>query len=333
MALVGELICLGIESTAHTLGVGIVDDKGKILAEKREMVKTKLGSGFVPKELFEHHVAVADKLIKSALEDAKLKITGVDVFSFSQGMGIPNALRAGAAAARFLAEKYNKPLVGVNHAVAHIEIGKLTTGARDPVVLYLSGGNTQVIALAEGRYRIFGETEDIPVGNALDVIARDMNLPMPGGPEIEKFAKFGKYVDLPYVVKGTDLSFSGILTAAKQKLRDGVSKEDVAYSMQEVCFAMLTEVTERALAHIGKKEVLLVGGVAANKRLQEMLKIMCGDRGAKLFYVPMQYASDNGAMIAWNGILAYNSGRQTKIENSGVKQNWRTDEVEIFWVV
>ncbi len=323
------IFCLGIESTAHTFGVGVVDNTGKILAEKRDVIKTKLGSGFIPKELFEHHVAVADKLIKSALEDAKLKITDIDVFSFSQGMGIPNALRAGAAAARFLAEKYKKPLVGVNHAVAHIEIGKLTVGSKDPVVLYLSGGNTQVVALADGRYRIFGETEDIPVGNAFDVIARDMTLQMPGGPEIEKIARNGKYVDLPYVVKGMDMSFSGILTAAKQKLRDAVSKADVAYSMQEVCFAMLVEVTERALAHTGKKEVLLVGGVAANKRLQEMLKIMCDERGAKLFYVPMQYASDNGVMIAWNGILAYNSGQRTEIENSGIKQNWRTDEIEI----
>ena len=296
------------------------------------MIKTELGSGFVPKELFEHHVELADKIIRSALDEAKMKIKDIDVFSFSQGMGIPNALRVGAAVARFLSEKYKKPLVGVNHAIGHIEIGKLTTGSKDPVILYLSGGNTQVIAFAEGRYRIFGETEDIPVGNCFDVIARDMKLPMPGGPQIEKIAKAGKYFELPYVVKGMDLSFSGILTAAKEKLEVGVSKEDVAYSMQETCFAMLTEVTERALAHTGKDEVLLVGGVAANKRLQEMLNVMCEERDAKLFFVPMQYASDNGVMIAWAGALSYASGNKLKLENSGIKQKWRLDSVEVSWV-
>jgi len=196
----------------------------------------------------------------------------------------------------------------------------------------LSGGNTQVIAYAEGRYRIFGETEDIPIGNAFDVVARDMGLPMPGGPEVEKIAKHGKYTELPYVVKGMDLSFSGILTAAKEKLLADIRKEDIAYSMQEVCFAMLTEATERALAHTGKQEVLLVGGVAANKRLQEMLIIMCEERGDKLFFVPMEYAGDGGAMIAWTGISAYKNGEKTKLEDSHIKQNWRTDEVEITWI-
>ncbi len=320
-------ISLGIESTAHTFGIGIVDENGNILASEKDTFKPRLGSGFIPKELFEHHVAVADKIIKSALDKAKIKIEDVDMISFSQGMGIPNALRAGAAVARFISTKFKKHLVGVNHAVAHIEIGKLTTGSKDPVVLYLSGGNTQVIAYAEGKYRIFGETEDIPVGNVFDVIARDMKLPMPGGPEIEKIAKDGKYIELPYVVKGMDMSFSGILTAAKSKLKSSINKSDVAFSLQETCFAMLTEVTERALAHTGKQEILLVGGVAANKRLQEMLKTMCTEREAKLFFVPMEFAGDNGAMIAWTGILFHKLGKITNLENSEIKQNWRVDEI------
>ncbi len=326
------MIALGIEATAHTFGIGIVNDDGQVLSSVKDMFKPELGKGFTPYELAEHHFAFSNKVLDTALKEAGLKIVDVDFIAFSQGMGIPNSLKVGAALARYLSLKYNKPLVGVNHGVAHIEIGKFKTGAKDPVVVYLSGGNSQVLAYVDGRYRVFGETQDIPVGNALDVLAREMGLPTPGGPEIERLAKDGKFVELPYVVKGMDMSFTGIMTAATEKFKEGVGKEDIAYSMQEVCFSMLTEVTERALAHINKKEVLLVGGVAANKRLQEMMKIMCSERSAEFYVVPHEYAGDNGLMISWTGILAYKSGQNLPVKDSFVKQNWRTEDVEITWL-
>lgn len=326
------MIALGIESTAHTFGVGIVNDEGAILSNVRNMFKPELGKGFTPYELAEHHYAIANKVLEATLKDAKLKLEDIDIISFSQGMGIPNSLKVGSVVARYLAVKYKKPLVGVNHGVAHIEIGKIKTGAKDPVIVYLSGGNSQVLAYVDGRYRVFGETQDIPVGNALDVLAREMGLPMPGGPEIERLARDGKFIELPYVVKGMDMSFTGITTSAIGKFKEGVGKEDIAYSMQEVCFSMLTEVTERALAHTNKKEVLLVGGVAANKRLQEMMKTMCNERGADFYVVPHEYSGDNGIMIGWTGALAYKSGRELSIEDSSVRQNWRTEDVEITWL-
>lgn len=195
----------------------------------------------------------------------------------------------------------------------------------------MSGGNTQIIAFTEERYRIFGETEDIPIGNCFDVFAREVGLPMPGGPKIEEIAKTGKYVELPYVVKGMDLSFSGILTKTQNLYKNGVPKEDLAYSMQEVCFSMLVEVTERALAHTNKKEVLLVGGVVVNKRLQEMMRQMCEDRGAKMYVVPDEYSGDQGAMIAWVGILEEQSKYKQKIEEK-INPNWRIDQVEVTWI-
>lgn len=238
----------------------------------------------------------------------------------------------GANFATLLSKKYKKPLIPVNHCIAHIEIGKLITGVKDPIVLYLSGGNTQVIAFTEGKYRIFGETQDIPVGNALDILAREIGLKSPGGPEIEQLAKDGKYIELPYVVKGMDLSFSGITTEAIKKFELGILKEDLCYSFQETCFSMLTEVTERAMAHTDKNELLLVGGVASNKRLQEMLKVMCEERGAKVFVVPHEYASDQGGMIAWLGILSKEFKQKKLLEKDMIKPNWRTDEVDITWV-
>ena len=320
-----NMICLGIESTAHTFGAGIVKDK-EIISNEKSMYIPKKGSGIIPRDAAQHHVEESLNVLKSCLENANMNMDDIDAVAFSQGPGLPQCLRVGAVFSRALSLRYKKPLIGVNHCIAHIDVGKISTNSKDPVILYLSGGNTQVIAFAEGRYRVFGETEDVPIGNALDMLARGFGLSMPGGIHIEELAKKGKYVELPYVVKGMDLSFSGLATEAIKKYKQGISKEDVSYSFQETCFAMLTEVTERAMAHTDKEEVLLVGGVAANKRLQEMLRTMCDERGAKLFVVPKEYSGDNGSMIAVSGILHNNP---IQIENSSVKQKWRVDEVEI----
>jgi len=326
------MICLGIESTAHTFGCGIVDSDGTVLSNARDTFLAKPGKGIVPREAANHHADVCASVIGKALSDAKLKLSDIDLIAFAQGPGLPPCLRVGAVAARTLALRLDVPLIGVNHPVSHIEIGRLTTGATDPVILYVSGGNTQVLALAGGRYRVFGETQDIPMGNALDHFARTANLGNPGGKFVEELARNGRYVELPYVVKGMDLSFAGIVTAAEQKIAQGAKVEDVCYSLQETCFAMLIEVTERALAHTGKTEVLLVGGVAANKRFSEMLGIMAKERSAKVFVVPQEYAGDNGAMIAWTGILAHGAKMGTLLEKSAVDSNWRADDVDVLWV-
>ena len=319
------MICLGIESTAHTFGAGIVKDK-EVISNEKSMYIPKKGSGIIPRDAAQHHAEESLNVLKSCLDNAKLKMNDIDTIAFSQGPGLPQCLRVGAVFSRALALRYKKPLIGVNHCIAHIEVGKISTNSKDPVVLYLSGGNTQVLALSEGRYRVFGETEDVPIGNALDMLARSFGLSMPGGIHIEELAKKGNYTELPYVVKGMDLSFSGLTTEAIKKYKQGISKEDVAYSFQETCFAMLTEVTERAMAHTDKEEVLLVGGVAANERLQGMLRTMCEERRAKFFVVPKEYSGDNGSMIAVSGII---HNKPIAIEKSFVRQRWRVDEVEI----
>lgn len=324
-------VCLGIESTAHTFGIGIADGSGKILSNAKEIYKPKRGYGIIPMEAAKHHSTVADYVFKKALKEAKIKMEDIDILAYSAGPGLPPCLRAGAKFSEVLALKFRKPLIPANHCIAHIEIGKLASGASDPVTLYVSGGNTQVIAFAEGRYRVFGETLDIGIGNALDQFAREAVLDFPGGPKIEQLAKTGKYIKLPYVVKGMDLSFSGILTEAARQLKKGAKMEDVCFSLQETAFAMLVEVTERAAAHTGKNEILLTGGVAANKRLQEMLGIMCKERGARFFAVPKKYAGDNGAQIAWIGLLAYKSG-QKPVKKAETNSRWRTDEVDVRWI-
>ena len=239
------------------------------------------------------------------MEEAGLSYKDIDFISFSQGPGLGPALRTVATSARTLALSLNVPIVGVNHCIGHVEIGKLDTGARNPVTLYVSGGNSQVIAYESGRYRIFGETLDIAIGNCLDHFGRETGLGHPGGPVVEKLAKEGSYIDLPYVVKGMDFSFSGLLSAALRAHKNGERIEDICYSLQETAFAMLVEVTERALAHTEKDEVLLCGGVSANSRLREMMQIMAEEHYAKFYMPEMKYSGDNGVMIAWLGQLMY----------------------------
>jgi glycoprotease/Kae1 family metallohydrolase len=203
----------------------------------------------------------------------------------------------------------------------------------DPLTLYVSGGNTIITGFEGSLYRVFGETLDIAVGNCFDTFAREAGLPYPGGPAVEEMAKKGgKLIPLPYVVKGMDLSFSGLLTAVIQEFRSGRWKlEDICYSLQEVAYSMLGEVTERALAHTRKPEVLLTGGVAANRRLRSIIGSIAKEHGAEASYVPISYATDNGAMIAWTGMLAYLSGVRTPVETSYIDSRWRLDEVEVPW--
>jgi len=329
-------IILGIESTAHTFGIGIVKD-GKILANVRDMYTTEQG-GIIPSESAKHHERVFEELYNKALETANIKEQDIDAIAFSQGPGLAPCLLVGLRKAKELSLRLNKPIVGVNHCVAHLEVGKIT-GAKDPVMLYTSGANTQIIAYASGKYRVFGETLDIGVGNFIDNFARYSGIGFPGGPVIEKLAKEGKnYIELPYKVKGMDITLSGILTNLKQKVESGkYSKEDLAYSLQETVFAMLVETAERALAHTGKKELLLGGGVACNSRLQEMCKIMCEEREEKVkFFCPERsLLVDNGAMIAFLGEVMFkaksNIFTKENIKDLDINASERTDDIEVKW--
>ncbi|NLF33910.1 MAG: bifunctional N(6)-L-threonylcarbamoyladenine synthase/serine/threonine protein kinase [Thermoplasmatales archaeon] len=325
------MITLGIEGTAHTLGVGVVDSEKVVLSNVIDMYRPEKG-GLHPREAANHHAdAVADTVVR-AVREAGVSMKDLNLVSFSMGPGLGPCLRVAATAARSLSSRLNIPIMGVNHCIAHIEIGRATTGCRDPALLYASGGNTQVIAFANGRYRIFGETLDVGIGNMLDKLGRELGLGYYAGPAIERLASEGRnLLDLPYSVKGMDVSFSGIMTAALALRRKGHSLEDIAFSIQETCFGMLTEVTERAMAHIGKDEVLLGGGVAQNSRLRGMIKDMAEARGAEMFVPERKLCADNGAMIAWLGSIMHESGVRMGIDDTAVRQRFRTDDVPVTW--
>uniref|UniRef100_A0A7S4A950 N(6)-L-threonylcarbamoyladenine synthase n=1 Tax=Pseudo-nitzschia australis TaxID=44445 RepID=A0A7S4A950_9STRA len=355
----GDTIVLGIEGSANKVGVGIlkyspskrkqnvpcssaenVDEEPAIyhiLSNPRKTYIAPTGQGFLPRQTATHHqnhiVALVRAALLEAFADEQHPEKMISAICFTKGPGMGGPLQSCAICARTLSLLWNVPLVGVNHCVGHIEMGRLATGASNPVVLYVSGGNTQIIAYSNQRYRIFGETIDIAIGNCLDRFARVIELsndPSPGY-NIEQEAKKGtKYIPLPYVVKGMDVSFSGILTKV-QELAKTERKEDLCFSLQETLFAMLVETTERAMAHTGHKQVLIVGGVGCNKRLQEMMRQMVEERGGGVSAMDHRYCIDNGAMIAQAGIFALQFGLTTPMEDSWCTQRYRTDQMKAIW--
>jgi len=324
---------LGIESTAHTFGIALVA-QGKILSNIKDTYTTEKG-GIIPVDAAKHHEQVSEDIYKKALDAGKIKENEITAIAFSQGPGLSPCLLAGLKFTKKLAKKLKVPVVPVNHCIAHLEIGRIT-GAKDPVLLYASGANTQIIAYASGKYRIFGETLDIGIGNFIDTFARYSRIGFPGGPKIAEFAaQSNNYIELPYSIKGMDVAFSGMLTKLNQMLNSKKYKmEDLCFSLQETAFAMLIEASERALAHTGKNELLLGGGVACNKRFQEMCKIMCEERGAKFFVPENSLLVDNAGMIAFLGEIMFNKGIKIEGKEVGkldIMPKQRTDDVNVSW--
>ena len=320
---------VGIECTAHTFGVGVVS-LGRILSNVRDMYVPKDESGgIIPMESANHHKEVAQKVWDESLEIAGISVNEIDAIAVSNAPGLASCLYEGMSFAKKKAEELGVELIGVNHCIAHLEIGR-SVGSNDPVLLYASGANTQIIAFSGGKYRVFGETLDLGVGNFIDKTARYFGMGFPGGPKIEKGAVKGKYVELPYSIKGMDVSFSGMQTKLRQLYDKGASVKDLSFSLQETAFAMLVEAAERAIAHTGKNELVLGGGVGCNARLQEMCRIMCSERGAKFFCPPKELLVDNGAMIGYLGEIMFDNGDYIEnVEDVEVKPRERTDDVII----
>jgi N6-L-threonylcarbamoyladenine synthase len=326
------MLLLGIESTAHTFGASVIDDKFQILSNVNSIYIPPKAKGIHPREAAISHSENAPKVIKEALNVAKAKISDIDAIAISLGPGLGPCLRVGATIARILSLFYKKDLVPVNHAIAHIEIARYMCKVEDPLVVYVAGGHTLISTFIDGRYRIFGETQDIALGNAIDFFGRKIGLGYPELVNVENLALKGeKILDLPFSVKGQDTAFSGLITAALKLVKEGYKIEDVCLSLIEYAYSMLCETVERALAYTGKKSIILTGGTARSKILQEKLALVAKEQNATFHIVPKEYAGDNGAMIAYTGMLAYKHGIKIEVKDSYVKPFWRLDSVDIPW--
>jgi len=324
---------LGIEGTAWAASAAIYDAADDTVDIETAAYQPDSG-GIHPREAAEHMTDHLPAVVESTLDRARETADSgppVDCVAFSRGPGLGPCLRIVGTAARALAQRLDVPLVGVNHMVAHLEIGRHRSGFESPVCLNASGANAHVLGYRNGRYRVLGETMDTGVGNALDKFTRHVGWSHPGGPKVEAAAEDGEYVGLPYVVKGMDFSFSGIMSAAKDAYDDGVPVEDVCAGLQENVFAMLTEVSERALSLTGNDELVLGGGVGQNDRLREMLATMCDQRGADFYAPEARLLRDNAGMIAVLGAKMFRAGDTLAIEDSGVDADFRPDEVPVTW--
>ena len=325
------MICLGVESTAHTFSCAVLEKKGKkgkILSDIRKIYRPPEGEGIHPREASRHHVEYSAKVLSESLQKAKVSVRDLDIVAYAAGPGLGPCLRVGAVVSRSLSSYYQIPIYPVNHAIGHIELGKLLTGAKNPLVLLVSGGHTMLLAFMMGKWRVFGETLDITLGQLLDQFGRSIGFASPCGEQIEDLAnKSSTYVSLPYAVKGNDVSFSGLLSATKSIVSEGV--ENACFSLQETAFAMISEASERALAFTKKKEFLVVGGVTANKRLSEMLQSVCKRQNCKFFVSPQNYTGDCGSQIAWTGLLESSVKDGANLDETFVRQAWRLDTVDI----
>ncbi|AFZ81149.1 glycoprotein endopeptidase, putative [Theileria equi strain WA] len=348
---------IGIEGSANKLGIGIIRGDGVILSNLRRTYSAPDGEGFLPRHIAKHHRDNVASLVNEALNSAGIELSQISLICYTKGPGLGSGLHVGALTAKTLHFLTGAPIVGVNHCVAHVEMGRFLSGYKRPCILYVSGGNTQILFFDKVRrvYAVLGETLDIAIGNVLDRLARLLNLPNKPAPglsiELSARKSSGNLIPLPFVVKGMDCSLSGLLTKAEQLIEqfkldssssDDFSKDfetfsnDLCFSVQEHTFAMLLEMVERAMAFTESNELLLVGGVGCNLRLQEMAEQMANDRGAKLFPMDERYCIDNGAMIGYTGMVDYLYGSRSDAvltpENVTFSQRYRTDQAPVLWI-
>lgn len=322
---------LGIESTAHTFGIGIVKGKN-ILADVRYIYKPIKTLGIDPREAAEHHSKIAAKALNEALNIAGISMGNIDIIAYAMGPGLGPCLRVGATMARFLSTYYSIPLYPVHHGIGHAELASLLLNMKDPMIILVSGGHTAILGFNMGRWRIYGETLDITIGNLLDSFARKAKIPFPGGPKIESLASKSKnFIKMPYTIKGNNVVYSGLLTYAISLL-GRYSLEDICYSLQEIAFSTLVEAAERALVQLRKREIALTGGVAANNHLYKKFKTLEELHNIKVGRTELKYNLDNGVQIAIVGYLYAKAGyRPIEPEKAKIKQRIRIEKVDIPW--
>ena len=324
------MLTLGIESSAHTFGVGIAED-GKVIANEKSMYNIGT-TGMIPKKVAEHHIQNSNNVVKAALDAAGIKLRDIEGIGYTKGPGIGTCLQVGQLVAKTLAQKLKVNIAPVNHGIGHIEIARMNSGLKDPIVLYVSGGNSQILKMAKEpyfHYRVLGETFDIGVGNMLDNFAREIKLDPAWGSTVEKTAKDGNYTEMPYTVKGMDFSFTGLLTHAT-KISKTSTKQDLCFSIQETAFSMLCEATERAMLMTNSNEICVCGGVAQNTRLKEMLESISQEHKAKFGFTTNEFNADNGGMIAFVAERMLKGGFKAKISDCDIEQRYRVDRAMLY---
>ncbi len=321
-------IILGIETSCDETAVAIVKDGREILANviASQIESHKRFGGVVPEIASRHHVEQVTIVLEEAMEQANITFKDIDGIAVTEGPGLVGALLIGVNAAKAISFAHNIPLIGVHHIAGHIYANRFTTEFSFPLLaLVVSGGHTELIIMKDhGHFEVIGETRDDAAGEAYDKVARTLNLPYPGGPHIDRLAQEGSpSIKLPRAwlePNSYDFSFSGLKSAVINTLHNAsqrseeIKPEDLAASFQESVIDVLVTKTLRATSEFKVKQVLLAGGVAANKGLRTALKKAFSDKSeVELIIPPLSLCTDNAAMIAAVGSVAYEKGKTSEL--------------------
>lgn len=323
-----DMFVLGIETSCDETAVAIVKNGTEIVANivSSQIESHKRFGGVVPEIASRHHVEQVTFVLEEALEQAGMTMDEIDCVAVTEGPGLVGALLIGVNAAKALAFAHNKPLVGVHHIAGHIYANRLVKEMRFPLLsLVVSGGHTEIVFMKEhGSFQVIGETRDDAAGEAYDKVARTLSLPYPGGPHIDRLAHEGEpNLDLPraWLEEGSyDFSFSGLKSAVINTLHNAKQKgvtihpQDLAASFQASVIDVLVTKTVKAVKEYGVEQVLLAGGVAANKGLRAALQEAFEGVEAELIIPPLSLCTDNAAMIAAAGTVLFQQGKRGSMD-------------------
>ena len=323
-----EIIILGIETSCDETAAAVVKNGREIVSNvvASQIESHKRFGGVVPELASRHHVEDISLVIEEAMDKANIHFEDIDAIAVTEGPGLVGALLVGISAAKAISFAKNIPLIGVHHIAGHIYANRLITELQFPLLsLVVSGGHTELVYMEKhGSFEVIGETRGDAAGEAYDKVARTLHLPYPGGPHIDRLAHEGNAsIKLPraWLEEGSyDFSFSGLKSAVINTLHNANQKgeelcaADVAASFQESVIEVLTEKTLRAAKEYKVRQVLLAGGVAANKGLRTALteRFNALD-GIELVIPPLSLCTDNAAMIAAAGTVLYEQGKRSEL--------------------
>jgi N6-L-threonylcarbamoyladenine synthase len=327
-----DIYVLGIETSCDETAAAVVKNGREIISNvvASQIESHKRFGGVVPEIASRHHVEQITLVLEEAMRQADLSFAELDAIAVTEGPGLVGALLIGVNAAKALAFAHNLPLVGVHHIAGHIYANRLVTEMKFPLLsLVVSGGHTELVYMKEhGVFEVIGETRDDAAGEAYDKVARTLNLPYPGGPHIDRLAHEGKpTIDLPRAwleEHSYDFSFSGLKSAVINTLHNAsqrgemIDPKDMAASFQASVVEVLVAKTIKAAKEYRVRQVLLAGGVAANKGLRtELEKHFAELEGVELVIPPLSLCTDNAAMIAAAGTILFEKGKFANMALNG----------------